>query len=70
MVKNDYVHGAYHKDLAKEIERVLLECEKAGIFVNKKESSALVSQKSRRGIMTPKEIIAYIKKMRKTFNYD
>jgi len=70
MVKNDYIHGAYHKDLAKEIKRVLLECEKIGIFMNKKEASALVSQKSKRGFMTQKEIIDYVRRVRKVFNYE
>lgn len=64
MAKRDYVHGAYHKNLQEEIMRVLGECEKIGVFLNKKEASAVVSEKSRRGMMNKKELEEYIKKIK------
>jgi len=64
MVK-DYIHGAYHKELADEINRVLLNCEKNGIFINKKNASAIVAEKSKKGKMTLVEIKEYVKRLRK-----
>jgi len=63
MVKQDYVHGAYHKNLANEIQRVLLECGKIGILMNKKLATALIAEKSKRGMMTKKEIEEYLKEL-------
>ena len=64
MAKNDIIHGHYHKALAKEISRVLSECERLGIFVNKSEASAIVAMKSKKGPADEKEIIAYIKRLK------
>ena len=65
MAKRDYVRGGFHTSLAKEIERVLLECENAGIFLNKKEASAVVAEKSKRGKMNTLEIQDYIKQLKR-----
>lgn len=64
MSKGDIVHDAYHKNLVDEIRRVLLDCEKIGIFLNKKLASALVAEKSKKGKMSEFEIKEFIKKMR------
>ncbi len=64
MVKRDYVHGAYHKKLKEEIMRVLIECERIGIFLNKKEASAVVSEKSKKGMMNKKEVVEYVRRIK------
>jgi len=63
-MSNDFVHDAYHKNLAEEIKRVLIDCEKIGIFLNKKLASALVAEKSKRGKMSDVEIKDYIRGLR------
>lgn len=64
MGKKDYIHGAYHKNLKEEIMRVLSECERVGIFLNKKEASAVVSEKSKKGMMNKKEVEEYVRKIK------
>jgi len=64
MVRGDIVHDAFHINLTNEIKRVMIDCEKLGIFLNKKLASALVSEKSKRGKMTDLEIKEYIKNLR------
>jgi len=64
MAKKDYIHGAYHKNLKEEIMRVLLECERIGIFLNKKEASAVVSEKSKKGLMNKGQITEYVRKIK------
>jgi len=67
-MSKDYVRGGYHKDLEKEINRVLLDCENLGIFLpSKKLASALVAQKSKIGKMNKSEIIAFLKGFDKRF---
>lgn len=61
---DDWVHDAFHKNLAIEIKRVMLECDKQGIFLNKKLATALVAEKSKRGKMTISEIKNYIRQIR------
>jgi len=70
MVKNDIVRGFYHKSLAKEIERVLGDCKSIGLFINKKQATAIIAQKSKRGKMLKEEIIEYLNKLEKTFSGD
>lgn len=65
MAKNDIVHGFYHKNLAEEISRLLLECDKIGIFITKKEATALIGERSKRCFMKKDEIIDYIRQLRK-----
>lgn len=60
----DIVHGFYHKNLANEIARLLLDCQKIGIFITKKEATALIAERSRRGFMPKADIILYIKKIK------
>ncbi len=60
---NDIVHSFYHKDLDREIKRVLLECRKKGLYINKKQATAIVSEKSRRGTMTVEEIKEYLNRI-------
>ena len=62
--QKDIVHDAYHRNLAEEIKRVLLECEDLGIFLNKKLASALVAEKSKRGKINEWEIKRIIKNLR------
>lgn len=64
MAKGDIIHDAFHKNLVDEINRVRLDCEKIGIFLNKKLASALVAEKSKRGKMQEYEIKEYIKDLR------
>lgn len=64
MSKGDIIHGAYHINLAEEIKRVLLNCEKMGIFLNQKLASALVAEKSRKNKMSEFEIKQFIQKLR------
>jgi len=68
MAKRDYVRGGFHTSLAKEINRVFVECENAGIFLNKKEASAVVAEKSKRGRMSLIEIQEYIKRIKRSFS--
>ena len=68
MSNKDYVRGGYHKNLEKEINRVLIECENLGIFLpTKKLASALVAQKSKIGRMDKQEIIIFLKDFDKRF---
>ncbi len=62
-MSKDIVHGFYHKDMDKEIKRVLLQCRQGGLFINIKLATAIVSEKSRRGVMTIKEIKDYVNKI-------
>lgn len=64
MNKDEIVHDAFHKNLVEEIKRVLLDCEKIGIFLNKKLASALVAEKSKRGKINEFEIKEFIKHLR------
>ncbi len=65
MPKDDYVHTAIPKELDAEIKRVLVDCERLGIFLNKRLAGELVTEKSRRGFMTQSEIKDYIRRIRK-----
>ena len=64
IVKKGYVYDAVHFTLIKEIERVLWDCDKNGIFISKKIAGAIVSEKSKRGKMSKEEIIDYVRKIR------
>ena len=64
MAKRDYIHCSVHESLANEIRRVHMECQKIGIFVNKKWASAIVAEKSKNHKMNQKEITEFIKKMK------
>lgn len=64
MAKRDYIHCAVHKSLAEEINRVYIECEKIGIFINKKLASAIVAEKSKNHKMNQKEITGFIKRLK------
>jgi hypothetical protein len=63
MVK-DIVHSFYHKNMAEEIDRLLIDCRKMGVFISKKEATALIAERSRRGFMTKTEILDYIRKLK------
>ena len=62
--EKDYVRSFYHVNLAKEIARVLLECNKMGIFIGKKEVTAVIAEKSRRSVMSKIDIENYIKQIK------
>ena len=62
--EKDWVRSFYHINLAKEISRVLLECNKQGIFIDKKEATAIIAEKSRRSIMSKSEIENYVKQIK------
>jgi predicted ABC-type ATPase len=62
--ESDIVHGFYHKNLAEEINRLLMDCNKLGIFITKKEATALIAERSKRGFMPKAEILTYIKKIK------
>ena len=62
-MSKDIVHSFYHKDLDKEIKRVFLECRKEGLYINKKQATAVVSEKSRRGTMNIEEIKKYLNRI-------
>ena len=48
MVSKDTIHGAYHKELEKEMNRVREELKKIGIFnPTKLEASVLIAERSR-----------------------
>lgn len=64
MAKRDYVHCAVHKNLVEEINRVLIECERLGLFINKKWASAIVAEKSKNHKMKQPELVEFLKKMR------
>jgi len=64
MAKRDYINTAIHKNLAEEISRVYTECQKLGLFLNKKWASAVVAEKSKNNKMNQKEIVEFVKKMR------
>lgn len=64
MAKRDYLHTAIHKCLVEEINRVHIECQKLGLFLNKKWASAVVAEKSKNNRMNQKEITEFIKKMK------
>lgn len=68
MAKSDYVRGGYHKQLEKEMNRVFESCHKQGLFISKKEASAIVAEKSKRGIMDTNEIKDFLIKLKATFN--
>jgi predicted ABC-type ATPase len=61
---SDIIHGFYHKNLAEEINRLLLDCNKIGIFITKKEATALIAERSRRGFMPKADILNYIKQLK------
>jgi len=62
--EKDYVRSFYHVNLAKEIARVLLECNKQGIFIDKKEATAIIAEKSRRSVMSKADIETYVKQIK------
>lgn len=62
--EKDWVRSFYHINMAKEISRVLLECNKQGIFIDKKEATAIIAEKSRRSVMNKTDIENYIKKIK------
>lgn len=64
MVKSNYVHGAYHIQLESEMNRVFKQCHREGIFISKKDASALVAEKSKRGIMNTNEIKQFLIKLK------
>ena len=64
MPRTDFVWTAIPKELDAEIKRVLIDCEKLGIFLNKKTAAEVVTEKSKRGIMTQEEIKQYVQKLR------
>ena len=64
MPRTDFVWTAIPKELDAEIKRVLIDCEKLGIFLNKKNAGKLVTEKSKRGSMTAAEIKDYIRTIR------
>jgi len=66
MSRDDYVWTAIPKKLDAEIKRVLVDCEKIGIFLNKKQAAEIVSEKSKKGMMTQEEIKEYIQKIRRS----
>ena len=64
MAKRDYIHCAVHKSLVEEINRVHIECEKLGLFLNKKWASAIVAEKSKNHKMKQIELVEFLKKIR------
>ena len=62
MAKRDYIHCAVHESLVKEINRVLTECERLGLFINKKWASAILAEKSKNHKMKQPELVEFIKK--------
>ena len=60
----DIVHSFYHKKMEEEIKRLLLDCQKMGIFINKKEATALIAERSKRGFMTKTQILEYITQLK------
>lgn len=64
MAKRDYIHCAVHKSLVEEINRVHVECEKLGLFLNKKWASAVVAEKSKNHKMKQPELVEFIKRLK------
>ena len=64
MAKNDFVHTAIPKELLETAKRVLIDCEKLNIFLNKKLAYLIVNEKAKRGKMSDVEIKEFIKGVR------
>ena len=64
MAKNDLVHPAIPKVLLETMKKVLIDCEKLYIFLNKKEAYLVVNEKAKRGKMTDLEIKEFIQRVR------
>lgn len=62
---NNIIHGAYHSDFGKEIERLKVALEKAGINnPSKIEITALIAYKNRKAKMDRGEVIGFFKMIR------
>jgi predicted ABC-type ATPase len=63
-VGKDIIYGFYHKNLAEEINRLLIDCNKIGIFITKKEATALIAERSKKGFMAKADILTYIRQLK------
>ena len=68
MVKDDFAHTAIPKELLATMNRVLIDCDKLGIFLNKKQAYLIINEKAKRGKMTDIEIKEFIKRVRGVVN--
>jgi hypothetical protein len=61
---NKWIRTSYPEELAKEIDRILVDCEKQGIFLRSKtEAAKIIAEKSRRYKMPKNELIAYLREI-------
>jgi len=68
MVKDDFTHTAIPKELLETMNKVLIDCNKLGIFLNKKQAYLVVNEKAKRGKMNDIEIKEFIKRVRGVVN--
>lgn len=61
---SNLIHTAIPKELQETMNKVLVDCEKLGIFLNKKTAYLILTEKSKRGKMSDIEIKDYVKQMR------
>jgi hypothetical protein len=64
MTKNNLIHTAIPSELVETAKKVLIDCEKLGIFLNKSLSYLIINEKAKRGKMSDLEIKEFIKKLR------